>query len=439
MFVLDYGLDRDWTELGADNLVKLLIMQLYFPEFARLLQGAAQRDPISEFLEYVSVRALLRQRVNRDSEGWPQVVALLQSYKVVPDADTPPLEILGLLEQELPEPYPVAAQDQNFVALLHTFSAEEDRARIWEKLQGRYVSALGPVDVAASTPEGLGTGDRLRGLRVLWCSRTPEADRQWVGALERNGATVVVRRFEDAIRDTTLSTEALDSLVASMGSDDAEFDDVERLREVVPYRGPVILFTSRVTPARREAAARLKAPITNDAAELLSLLAGAKGAPRGPRISLHYRRDDASGYAGRLYDRLVAEFGDQVFRDIDSIAPGVDLMAAIEEAQRSADVHLVVIGPSWASSVDREGRRRIDRPDDILHREQALALQSGRPVIPVLVGGALMPRGEELPEDVRRIADRNAVELSDERWEYDIGRLLSALRSISGVNTPAPA
>jgi hypothetical protein len=41
-----------------------------------------------------------------------------------------------------------------------------------------------------------------------------------------------------------------------------------------------------------------------------------------PGVFISYRREDAGGAAGRLYDRLCAHFGsDRVFRDVDTIAP----------------------------------------------------------------------------------------------------------------------
>ncbi len=49
------------------------------------------------------------------------------------------------------------------------------------------------------------------------------------------------------------------------------------------------------------------------------------------RIFISYRRDDASAYAGRLYDALSAEFPAQVFMDIDTLEPGIDFVQRIEE------------------------------------------------------------------------------------------------------------
>jgi len=48
-------------------------------------------------------------------------------------------------------------------------------------------------------------------------------------------------------------------------------------------------------------------------------------------------------------------------------------------------------------------------------------------VIPLLVGGARMPSADELPESVRPLSRRNALELSDLRWRHDVGRLVGTL------------
>ena len=79
-------------------------------------------------------------------------------------------------------------------------------------------------------------------------------------------------------------------------------------------------------------------------------------------IFISYRREDSGGYAGRLYDRLVPHFGPGklVFRDIDSIEPGIDFVEAIEEAVASCDVLIAVIGRHWLSLTDENGQRRLE-------------------------------------------------------------------------------
>jgi TIR domain/WD40-like Beta Propeller Repeat len=150
----------------------------------------------------------------------------------------------------------------------------------------------------------------------------------------------------------------------------------------------------------------------------------------GVRVFISYRRGDSSGYAGRLYDRLSANFGeDRVFMDIDTIEPGVDFVQVINEALDKCDVFLAVIGPSWEKLTGPDGRRRLDDPHDFVRAEISAALERDILVIPVLVQKANMPPGEALPKQIERLAYRNAIELSDERWRYDVGRLTAAIES----------
>lgn len=145
-------------------------------------------------------------------------------------------------------------------------------------------------------------------------------------------------------------------------------------------------------------------------------------------IFISYRRDDASGQAGRLFDRLTARFGaDAVFMDVSDLQPGQDFVSEIARALRTTDVLLAVIGPQWAGAVGDAGRRRLDDPDDFVRREVETALRRGARTIPVLVRGARMPGAAALPESLRPLARLQAIELSDNRWESDVRALIAAL------------
>jgi hypothetical protein len=147
-------------------------------------------------------------------------------------------------------------------------------------------------------------------------------------------------------------------------------------------------------------------------------------------VFINYRRDDGSGWAGRLSRDLRASLGDDdVFEDIAAIEPGIDFTEAIEKKLASVDVLLAVIGPRWLAAADKKtGKRRLDDPDDLVRREIATALLRGIRVVPVLVGGAALPSAEELPEDLKGLIRRNACELSDSRWDYDVQQLAQRLR-----------
>ncbi len=147
-----------------------------------------------------------------------------------------------------------------------------------------------------------------------------------------------------------------------------------------------------------------------------------------PRIFINYRRDDTASVAGRLYDHLAREFGDDcVFRDIYSISPGSDFAKAIDDTLKSCEVCLVLIGSRWLVQAEATGRPRIEDPLDFVRREIEAALASGLRVVPVLVERATLPPAQTLPESLRPLVKRQALELLDSRWEYDIGRLIEAL------------
>jgi TIR domain len=149
------------------------------------------------------------------------------------------------------------------------------------------------------------------------------------------------------------------------------------------------------------------------------------------RVFISYRRQESSGLAGRLYDRLAARFGDdQVFMDVDTIALGVDFAEVISQAVSTCEVLLAVIGPRWLSATDEDGRRRLDDPDDLVRLEIAAALERDIRVIPILVEGAVMPRRQQLPETLAGLARRNALSVRHESFRADADRLLTAVEPI---------
>ena len=154
-------------------------------------------------------------------------------------------------------------------------------------------------------------------------------------------------------------------------------------------------------------------------------------------IFISYRRQDSQSAAGRLADSLERRFGKaQIFRDVETIQPGVDFVEAIEGALSSCSVMLAVIGRRWAG--DSGDQSRLHLPNDWIRLEIAAALKRGIRVIPVLVEGAASPVDADLPEDLKPLARRQALTLSDERWDYDVQQLAAALESLGvrPISTP---
>ena len=156
-------------------------------------------------------------------------------------------------------------------------------------------------------------------------------------------------------------------------------------------------------------------------------------------VFISYRRADSGGRSGRLYEHLSKRFPHTpIFLDFEDIPPGADFPEVIRAAIRTSDVVLVIIGPLWLKGAD--GQRRLDDPRDQLRHEIVEAARSKRTIIPVLVGGARMPSEEDLPQPLRFLAYRNALELSDSRWNYDISRLNALLQKrLAAGSTSRPA
>ena len=156
-------------------------------------------------------------------------------------------------------------------------------------------------------------------------------------------------------------------------------------------------------------------------------------------IFISYRRNDTEGEAGRLFDDLVSEFGENsVFMDVAAIEAGRDFRKVIDESVSNCGVLLAILGKNWVDAKDENGKRRLDDPTDFVRLETASALRRDIPVIPVLVRGAKMPRPEDLPDDLRDLAYRNCVELTHARWGSDLQLLMEALRRQLKIQKSGP-
>src|SRR5688572_13764529 len=84
-----------------------------------------------------------------------------------------------------------------------------------------------------------------------------------------------------------------------------------------------------------------------------------------PKVFISYRRSDAGGYAGRLYD-VLTRAGFEVFVDVDKIGIGGDFVEIIKRSVSSTDALLALIGPEWLTATKADGTRRLDDPRDFV-------------------------------------------------------------------------
>jgi len=157
------------------------------------------------------------------------------------------------------------------------------------------------------------------------------------------------------------------------------------------------------------------------------------------KILISYRREDSADVTGRIYDRLIQQFGrETVFKDVDSIPLGVDFRMYLDEQVGKCDVFLAVIGRNWMKAKGRNGKSRLEDPGDFVRIEIEWALKRQIPVIPVLVSGATIPLVARLPPSIQDLSFRNGIDVRpDPDFHRDMDRLIEDLRQqLSSLSEP---
>lgn len=150
-----------------------------------------------------------------------------------------------------------------------------------------------------------------------------------------------------------------------------------------------------------------------------------------PTVFISYRRGDSADVTGRIHDRLVGHFGQpHVFKDVDSIALGLDFRQQIADAVGQCEVVLAIIGRLWRSGDTVSATDRLADPRDFVRIEIESAIERHIPVIPVLVQGAAMPAPESLPPSLQDLGYRHAIQVrTDPDFHTDIDRLIKGIES----------
>lgn len=144
-------------------------------------------------------------------------------------------------------------------------------------------------------------------------------------------------------------------------------------------------------------------------------------------IHINHLAGDSGGHAGRLYDVLAGRYGHRriVVEESELTANS----SAVSEPVNRLIV-IVVIGPRW---LDVLTSAVMDGNDSVSTELGAALSRENAVVIPVLVGGALMPSAANLPGRLKELPLRTAVRLSDDGWHSDCSRLFEAID-----NAPTP-
>jgi signal transduction histidine kinase len=146
------------------------------------------------------------------------------------------------------------------------------------------------------------------------------------------------------------------------------------------------------------------------------------------KFFISYRRHDSQWPAHMLYNELRSHFSrEQIFFDVDTIEPGRDFQEVIEKEIDRCDVMLAVIGDRWQQAINLSVKGVAL---DFVRIEIATALRHPIPVIPVMVDDAILPKHEELPEDMRGMLRRQAIVLRHGHFREDAQEVVKTLKKM---------
>lgn len=121
--------------------------------------------------------------------------------------------------------------------------------------------------------------------------------------------------------------------------------------------------------------------------------------------------------------------------DVEDIIPGQNFADTIDRSITSCKVALIVIGPRWNQML----RERAEKKEvDYVSHEVSSALANKLTIVPVLVGGAVMPPKAALPPELSGLAFHQAAELRDNTFKEDCNQLVKKLNLESSPAWKSP-
>jgi len=142
-----------------------------------------------------------------------------------------------------------------------------------------------------------------------------------------------------------------------------------------------------------------------------------------PLIFINYRRTDTKA-AADIEAELARALGAGVaFRDAQMPA-GTRFPRELSERAKSCKVMLSVIGDKWDAP---HNLRLLNQESDWVRREIAIALRHRIPVVPILVGARGLLVADNLPADIRAIAELQSPQLRRGYDAQDVQKLVDNL------------
>ncbi|WP_328731581.1 P-loop NTPase fold protein [Streptomyces caniferus] len=302
-FVLEATLNPMWDDFAPEAVVRTLLLQYFYPDFYRMVAGAAGSgtgDVIAEFRTYRQVRRLLRTPGPIPAAELPTVARFLREHDL-PEGDVDRRgEVLSRLERQLPSGFPDMVADQEFTSLIDGLVAlprSEElllRLRAGAAVQPEPAAHLRPSPPGTQTPApaygaAQTTAPRaddalLRGVHILWVDDHPRNNDLLAGAFRAAGAVVRIARDSGAA-DDALAVETPTLIISDIerdGNPREGLEHIARLRRDGRYTGPVVFYAGRVTPERKAVARELGAHLTSSGTEIERLIVRAAQAEPPP-------------------------------------------------------------------------------------------------------------------------------------------------------------
>jgi len=152
------------------------------------------------------------------------------------------------------------------------------------------------------------------------------------------------------------------------------------------------------------------------------------------KIFISYRRDglgESSDMALLIKQRLMAHFGEgRIIMDVSHVKTGDNWQPQIVAALKETELLVAVIGPQWLDSVRERERARKEKDNDPMRFEVETALASpGMKVVPVYTKGLRPFREDELPESLRILASKDALQINQgKNTDSDLDLLVRELK-----------
>jgi hypothetical protein len=148
------------------------------------------------------------------------------------------------------------------------------------------------------------------------------------------------------------------------------------------------------------------------------------------KIALLYRKSDAPGVTGRIFDALDCRLDGVDLCSVDETSfDKSDYEQRLLEVQRvfrGTDVLITVIGQDWLNGLDNE----LDGVRIVVRK----ALESGIRILPLLVNHAHMPSPKDLPKELEALAFHNAFSLDPgSKFSVHIERVVSSVKDCFGA------